>query len=247
MGHMYATITAKGQITLPVAARRALGLREGQKVEVRVEGNSLVIEAPPPDIAALRQRLRTEGEALGTWGGPFPFLVTGGRPTSGSSTATAMPVPTLDTNILLRWLLDDAPAQTTVVNSLLETGIRCTIPDAALIETTFVLEATLRYPRPTVVTTLKTILPGPVPDRSCSLEPPPSARTQTTPNSPSLTAFWPVGQPLVAIPPRSTPSMRNSRDNYPESKSHLGSDCAANLAENLAGPPTFGTGSGVQN
>ncbi|WP_211221813.1 AbrB/MazE/SpoVT family DNA-binding domain-containing protein [Granulicoccus phenolivorans] len=64
---MYATITAKGQITLPVAARRALGLREGQKVEVRVEGNSLVIEAPP-DIAALRQRLRTEGEALGTWG-----------------------------------------------------------------------------------------------------------------------------------------------------------------------------------
>lgn len=40
--------------------------------------------------------------------------------------------------------------------------------------------------------------------------------------------------------------MRNSRDNYPESKSHLGSDCAANLAENLAGP-TFGTGSGVQN
>ena len=64
---MYATITSKGQITLPVAARRALGLREGQKVELRVEGNSLIIDAPP-DIGALRQRLRTEGEALGTWG-----------------------------------------------------------------------------------------------------------------------------------------------------------------------------------
>lgn len=67
MAHMYATITSKGQITLPAAARRALGLREGQKVEVRVEGTSLVIEAPP-DIETLRQRLRAEGEALGTWG-----------------------------------------------------------------------------------------------------------------------------------------------------------------------------------
>lgn len=63
----YATITSKGQITLPAEARRALGLRKGQKVEVRVEGNSLIIEAPH-DIDSLRQRARAEAEANGTWG-----------------------------------------------------------------------------------------------------------------------------------------------------------------------------------
>lgn len=67
MSHMYATITSKGQITLPAAAWRALGLRDGQKVKVRVEGTSLIIDVPP-DIETLRHRLRTEGEALGTWG-----------------------------------------------------------------------------------------------------------------------------------------------------------------------------------
>jgi len=63
----YTTITSKGQITLPVEARRVLGLRVGQKVAVRVEGDHLVIDAPP-DITALRQRARAEAEARGTWG-----------------------------------------------------------------------------------------------------------------------------------------------------------------------------------
>lgn len=67
MGQMYATITSKGQITLPVEARRALGLRQGQKVEVRIEGTSLVIDAPL-DIRELRKRARAEAEAAGTWG-----------------------------------------------------------------------------------------------------------------------------------------------------------------------------------
>ena len=64
---MYATITAKGQITLPAAARRALGLHEGQKVELRIEGDSLVIEAPR-NIRGVRERIRAEAEKQGTWG-----------------------------------------------------------------------------------------------------------------------------------------------------------------------------------
>ncbi|QHN19651.1 AbrB/MazE/SpoVT family DNA-binding domain-containing protein [Gordonia amarae] len=64
---MYATITSKGQITLPVEARRALGLREGQKVSVRVEGNSLVIDAPE-SVESLRARIREEATRRGTWG-----------------------------------------------------------------------------------------------------------------------------------------------------------------------------------
>jgi len=67
MKQMYATITAKGQITLPAAARRALGLREGQKVKLHIEGDSLVIDAPS-DVRSVRERIRAEAEQMGTWG-----------------------------------------------------------------------------------------------------------------------------------------------------------------------------------
>lgn len=67
MVQVYATITSKGQITLPAAARRALGLHAGQKVGIRVEGDSLVIDRPH-DIQDLRARLRKEAEERGTWG-----------------------------------------------------------------------------------------------------------------------------------------------------------------------------------
>ncbi len=67
MSTMYATITSKGQITLPAEARRALGLHAGQKVSVRVEGDRLVIDRPR-DIESLRARIRAEAETRGTWG-----------------------------------------------------------------------------------------------------------------------------------------------------------------------------------
>lgn len=67
MSSSYTTITAKGQITLPVEVRRALGLRAGQKVRVRVDGDHLVVD-PPGDIAAVRDRIRAEAESQGTWG-----------------------------------------------------------------------------------------------------------------------------------------------------------------------------------
>ena len=63
----YTTITSKGQITLPAEARRALGLRPGQKVAVRLEGDHLVID-PPHDLESIRGLLRTEAENAGTWG-----------------------------------------------------------------------------------------------------------------------------------------------------------------------------------
>lgn len=59
----YTTITSKGQITIPAEARRALNLRPGQKVSVRVEGERLVIDAPR-DIEWLRAKIREEGVPL---------------------------------------------------------------------------------------------------------------------------------------------------------------------------------------
>ena len=67
MAAMYATITSKGQITLPVAARRALGLKEGQRVGIRIENDALVIEAPG-SIESVRAAIRAEAEERGTWG-----------------------------------------------------------------------------------------------------------------------------------------------------------------------------------
>lgn len=64
---MYATVTSKGQITLPAKARRALGLRSGQKVAIHIGENSLTIDAPG-DIIALRALVREQAEQAGTWG-----------------------------------------------------------------------------------------------------------------------------------------------------------------------------------
>lgn len=67
MTHLYATITSKGQITLPAAARRALGLHEGQRVGIRIEGDSLVIDRPG-NIESVRATIRQEARERGTWG-----------------------------------------------------------------------------------------------------------------------------------------------------------------------------------
>lgn len=65
MSITYTTITAKGRITLPVEARRALGLQAGQRVGVRVDGDHLIIDVSS-DIAAVRERIRAESDSLGT-------------------------------------------------------------------------------------------------------------------------------------------------------------------------------------
>ncbi|MFT4213505.1 MAG: AbrB/MazE/SpoVT family DNA-binding domain-containing protein [Microbacterium sp.] len=66
MSVSYTTITSKGQITLPAEVRRALGLKPGQKVAVRVEDECVVIDAPG-DIARVRNDLRQEAQRRGTW------------------------------------------------------------------------------------------------------------------------------------------------------------------------------------
>jgi len=47
-----AKITSKGQVTLPKAVREALGIKIGDKVVFRVEGNRAVL-ARTPDFLAL--------------------------------------------------------------------------------------------------------------------------------------------------------------------------------------------------
>jgi predicted nucleic-acid-binding protein len=56
----------------------------------------------------------------------------------------------LDTNCILRWLLDDIPEQTTLVTALINSGERFAVADAALIETVFVLEKLKKISRETI-------------------------------------------------------------------------------------------------
>ena len=59
-------------------------------------------------------------------------------------------MPSLDTNCLLRWILDDIPEQTTLITGLVNSGESFTIADAALIETIFVLEKITKTSRKSI-------------------------------------------------------------------------------------------------
>jgi len=48
-----ATVTSKGQITIPKAIREALGVHKGDRVEFREEGERIVVEAATTDLLAL--------------------------------------------------------------------------------------------------------------------------------------------------------------------------------------------------
>ena len=61
-------ISTKGQIVLPVAVRRALGLKPGMRVEVKLQGKkALLTPAPAKKTVSLREiqsLLRYDGPAV---------------------------------------------------------------------------------------------------------------------------------------------------------------------------------------
>ncbi|MDR2211772.1 MAG: AbrB/MazE/SpoVT family DNA-binding domain-containing protein [Spirochaetaceae bacterium] len=61
----YATVTEKGQITLPVEMRRALKLEPGKKLSITLEGQSISI-SKPADIDEVRELLRRQMAKRGT-------------------------------------------------------------------------------------------------------------------------------------------------------------------------------------
>jgi predicted nucleic-acid-binding protein len=59
-------------------------------------------------------------------------------------------MPSLDTNCLLRWLLDDVPEQTAIITAVINSEENLAVADAALIETVFVLEKIKKISRETI-------------------------------------------------------------------------------------------------
>lgn len=48
----------QGRIVIPAAIREELGLREGERLDARVEGDRLVLETPLAALERLRRRFR---------------------------------------------------------------------------------------------------------------------------------------------------------------------------------------------
>jgi AbrB family looped-hinge helix DNA binding protein len=67
MSVMYATVTSKGQVTLPVELRRELGIEPGQIVGFRNEDGKTVLELPG-GVEAVRSVLERAARRNGTWG-----------------------------------------------------------------------------------------------------------------------------------------------------------------------------------
>lgn len=65
-------------------------------------------------------------------------------------------MPSVDTNVLLCWLIADVPHQAERIDALLKTGERFVIHDAVLIETVFVLERIMLLSRATITDAIQT-------------------------------------------------------------------------------------------
>jgi len=67
---MYATISTKGQVTIPAPVRAALGIEPGRRVGFRLEGESVSLEVPR-GVEEVRLRLQRSMKARGVAAGPY--------------------------------------------------------------------------------------------------------------------------------------------------------------------------------
>jgi AbrB family looped-hinge helix DNA binding protein len=66
MGTVYAKLSSKGQLVIPAAFRKELGMEAGTRIAMRIEGSRIVLD--PQSLAA---KLRLVDELCGlTAGGP---------------------------------------------------------------------------------------------------------------------------------------------------------------------------------
>ena len=64
MKELLATVTSKGQITIPVEVRRSLGLRQGDKVAFVIDDRQVVLRRTGSVVAATAGALRSARSPL---------------------------------------------------------------------------------------------------------------------------------------------------------------------------------------
>lgn len=75
--------------------------------------------------------------------------------------AKASNTGSLDTNVIVRLLLQDNPAQVAAAERIIETANRLHVADAAIIESVFVFEKVYRMPRPAIAHNIMTLIRHP--------------------------------------------------------------------------------------
>jgi antitoxin PrlF len=65
-----ASVTSKGQVTIPQAIRERLKLKTGDRLDFVVEGPNVVLRAATPDVRALKGLLHRPGRKPGRAFGP---------------------------------------------------------------------------------------------------------------------------------------------------------------------------------
>lgn len=61
----YSTITSKGQVTLPVALRRALKIEPGQQVNFSLSDNQEIIITAAPTLAEIQKKMAQHFKEIG--------------------------------------------------------------------------------------------------------------------------------------------------------------------------------------
>lgn len=67
----------------------------------------------------------------------------------------------LDTNVLLRWLVGDDYTMQQKVDSLIEKNVMYHVADAAIIEASYVMERVMQFPRDLICDHIKIVLAAP--------------------------------------------------------------------------------------
>ena len=58
------TVGRRGQVTIPVEIRRAIGLEPGQRVHVSLQGDTIVLKPMPQDLIAALSGCLKDGPSL---------------------------------------------------------------------------------------------------------------------------------------------------------------------------------------
>ena len=136
-----ARVSSKGQVTIPRAVREALGIKQGDAVLFRVEGERVVFSRIP-DLMEI--------------GG-----VTGWLRAMGQAEAAAVPVSSVDTNVLVRYLTGDPPELAQRAKRYLEREENLILPDLIVAEIAYVLTSYYQYDRAQVAIALRTAVTRP--------------------------------------------------------------------------------------
>jgi AbrB family looped-hinge helix DNA binding protein len=147
------TSELEGQVTIPRAVREALALEEGDQLVFRVEGSRAVV-ARSPDLLALAGSVSVPAGKRGT---PWREVLGQTRRARVRSTVTAF----VDTNVLVRHLTGDPPAQARRATRYLERADELLLADLIAAEVVYVLESYYEVPRGQVAETLRAVLAFP--------------------------------------------------------------------------------------